>query len=322
MKKGLLFSLGIPLFFSALALTSCGKNKNYDIISTSFAGYDFARAVAGDEMSTGMLLNPGEELHEYSPSIGDRESILNSKVFIYIGGESDKEWVEKQILPKIDKEKTKVISMMDVILNNNGSSYYEEEPLPDIASSSEEEEESEYDEHIWNSISNAKLIVNYIDLVLEEIDSSKKETYKTNSKNYIEKLDEVDNNIKGVLNEASKNLLVFADRFPLLYFVREYNLDYVAAFKGCDTSKDAAPTTIEVLTNKVLDNDIKVIFVIELSEAKVANPIKKNVNNQGKELEIRTFYTMHNVSEDDFKKGTTYIDFMNKNIESLRIALN
>ena len=46
------------------------------------------------------------------------------------------------------------------------------------------------------------------------------------------------------------------------------------------------------------------------------------LHNQGMEVEIMTFYTMHNVSKDDYNKGMTYIDFMKLNLKSLEIALS
>jgi len=331
MKRLLVFLTLI--FITLISLTSCKKEKKYDVISTCFAGYDFARNVCGDIKSCGMLLNPGEELHDYSPSVSDIENICDCDVFIYIGGESDEEWVEDDILPEINKNKTKVINMMDVIKNSGGNTYEEEEPessdIKKIKSSqinydlnNEEEHEEEYDEHIWNSITNAKLIIENIKEVLAKIDSSNEEEYEENKNNYIEKLNEVDNNIKDVVNNSKRDILIFADRFPLLYFVKEYELKYDAAFKGCDSSKDASTTTIEKLINKVISTDSKVIFVIELSESNIANSIKKECKNKGKDVEIRTFYTMHNVSKKDYKNKTTYVDFMNRNIESLRIALN
>ena len=152
MKKIILFVSII--FISLISLASCKKSKEYDIISTSFAGYDFARGVIKDKYSTGMLLKPGEELHDYSPSVSDIENIINSKIFIYIGGESDSEWVENDILPEINKKKTIVINMMDVV-KNNGNLYNEEDP-------NGEDDDEELDEHIWNSITNAKLIVEEI----------------------------------------------------------------------------------------------------------------------------------------------------------------
>ena len=292
------------------------SEEEYEIISTNFAGYDIARYVSGDKYSCAMLLNPGEELHDYSPSISDIEKILNCKIFIYIGGESDSEWVENDILPDIDKNKTKVINMMEII-KEKGKIIDEESP----ESAELDEEEVEEDEHIWTSIENEKILVEEIGNIISELDLNNKDHCLSLKNDFIDKLDELDNSIKNLLANSSKNLIIFADRFPILYFVKEYNLEYDAAFKGCDSSKDASITTIEKLTKKVEDNNISVIFTIELSESNIANTIIENCKNDGYILKNLTFYTMHNVSKDNYKKGLTYVDFMNLNIESLKEAL-
>ena len=311
MKK---FTLLLTLLFIFI-LSACGNAKKASIVSTSFAGYDFGKAVAGDLKTSSMLLAPGEELHDYSPSVSDIEKIISAEVFIYIGGESDEQWVERQILPEIDENKTKVINMMDVV-KNGGYTYNEEEPA-----SSFSEEEEELDEHVWNSITNAKKIVSAICDVLVEIDSANGAKYKENKTSYINKLDKVDSDIKAIVNSSNNKKLVFADRFPLLYFVKEYNLEYDAAFKGCETAKEANPKTIESLINVIKENNIKVLFVIELSESNIADTIINTCKKDSIELEKRVFYTMHNLSKDDYEAGKTYVDFMNLNIESLRKAL-
>ena len=48
----------------------------------------------------------------------------------------------------------------------------------------------------------------------------------------------------------------------------------------------------------------------------------KRGKKQGKNVSVRTFYTMHNISKEDYEKGMTYLDYMKLNVESLRIALN
>lgn len=317
MKKFLLIILS---FFTIISLASCG-NKKTNIVSTCYAGYDLARLIAGDKKSSSMLLSPGEELHDYSPSISDIERIINSEIFIYIGGESDEEWVKKDILPEINKDKTTVINMMDIV-KNGGYAYDEENPESAEETEEEESEEEEYDEHVWNSIVNAKLISSEIYNSLINIDNDNKDYYKDNYDKLINDLNDLDNKIKNVINDSSKNLLIFADRFPLLYFVKEYGLEYDAAFKGCESSKEANPKTIESLTNKVKNNNIKIVFVIELSESKIADTIINNLKKDNYDVEKRTFYTMHNVSKKDYKNKKSYIDFMNDNIESLKIALS
>lgn len=318
MKKRLLV-LFLILIGGLFSLSSCGNNKKTDIVSTCYAGYDLAKSVAKDKMTSSMLLNPGEELHDYSPSVSDIERIINSKLFIYIGGESDEVWVEKQILPEIDESKTKVINMMDVV-KNGGNTYAEEEPEA-AESSEEDEEETELDEHVWNSIINQKLIINEICNVLISIDKENENSYISNKNEYIKQIDEIDLSIKDIVSNSSKKLLVFADRFPLLYFVKEYNLAYDAAFKGCESAKEANPKTIEALTNKVKNNNLNVIFVIELSESNIADTIVNNCKKDGHDVKKMVFYTMHNVSKEDYNKGLTIIDFMKINLESLKEAL-
>ena len=318
MKKVLSLLIAVVFLF---IITSCKKESNVDIVSTTYVGYDFSKNVAGEKLNSSMLLKPGEELHDYSPSVSDIEKILDSKIFIYIGGESDSEFVEKDILPEINKKKTTEINMMDVV-KNGGHIYDEEDPESYISGDEDEEEEEEYDEHIWNSLTNAKLIINAIYEAITKVDKNNSDYYLSNKDLYIEKINEIDNNIKGVVNSANNKLLIFADRFPLLYFVKEYNLDYDAAFKGCETSKEANPLTIEKLTKKVSDNNIKVIFTIELSEANIASAIVDNLKKKGKNVSVKTFYTMHNVSKEDFEKNMTYVDYMKINVESLKEALN
>lgn len=316
MKKYLFVFIFVLILILPLFAFLGFSEEEYDIISTNFAGYDIARYVSGDKYSCSMLLNPGEELHDYSPSISDIEKILNCKIFIYIGGESDSEWVENDILPDIDKNKTKVINMMEII-EEKGKIIDEESP----ESAELDEEEALEDEHIWTSIENEKILVEEIGNIISELDLNNKDHCLSLKNDFIDKLDELDNSIKNLLANSSKNLIIFADRFPILYFVKEYNLEYDAAFKGCDSSKDASITTIEKLTKKVEDNNINVIFTIELSESNIANTIIENCKNDGYILKNLTFYTMHNVSKDNYKKGLTYVDFMNLNIESLKEAL-
>ena len=318
MKK--LFSLFLSIV-TIFMLVGCSSKRNYDIVSTSFVGYDFSRAVVGDKLTVKMLLNPGEELHDYSPSINDIECILNSKLFIYVGGESDSEWVEDQILPEINKDKTVVLNMMDVV-KEKGVIYNEESP----SALDEIDDEEEYDEHIWNSLTNAKVLVNEIYLTIaENIVEQELKTqlyYLGNANNYYEKIQEKIDFYNEMINSSAKKKIIFADRFPLLYFVKEFNLEYDAASKGCESSKEANPKVIENLIKEIKENNIKIIFTIELSESNIANTIKETLKKDGYDVDVRTYYTMHNVSKEDFKKGLTYCDFLDMNYDNLKAAIN
>ena len=325
LKKLKLILLGL---ISLLVLASCSEEKGADIITTNYVGYDFVREVTKDveNISYSMLLKPGSKVHGYDPSSKDIRDILSCKLFIYVGGESDSEWVEKSILPKIDYSKTKVINMFTVLENNNGLLVNEEDP----ASADEEEEgaEEEYDEHVWNDIDNALIILNAITTELKVIYPDYQSAFENNSASYQVGLREVDQQIIGLCNSKPKKTMIFADRFPLLYFVNRYGLSYDACFKGCSTQIEASRNSIMSLASKVEENNSKYIFVIELSDKRNANTILSVIRDDinagrynGEEPQVLTFYSMHNVSVEDFNSKKSYLDYMRENLASLRLLL-
>jgi len=94
------------------------EQKKYSVVSTSFPGYDFARAVTKNtNISTKMLVKPGAETHTYEPTPQDIIDIKNADMFIYVGGDSDT-WVEK-ILKDVDTKKTHVVKLVDLVSTVN-----------------------------------------------------------------------------------------------------------------------------------------------------------------------------------------------------------
>lgn len=308
MKK--IINIVIVLGMCLLLLSGCKSNKSNSlvIVTTNFVGYDFARAVVGDEdVEIKMLLKPGMDAHQYEPTPKDIKSINDADIFIYVGGESE-EWVS-DILEDLDSDETKVIKMMDIV------SLKEEEIKEGMVE--EEEEEIEYDEHVWTSPKNAILIVKEIEDKLSSIDEDNEEVYEENAENYINKLNKIDEEIREVVSNSKRKVLIFGDRFPLRYFVDEYGLDYYAAFPGCSSDTEASAKTISFLIDKVKKEKVPAVLKIELSSGKIADTIASETG-----VSVKTFYAVHNVSADEFKDGKTYIDYMNENVKVLREVLN
>ena len=301
----------IKIILLILLLVGCTKTneeKKINIISTSFPGYDFARAITKniDDVNVKMLLKPGAEMHDYEPTPKDIINIEKSNMFIYVGGDSD-EWVKK-IIKKINPKKTKIIKLMDLT-----NITYEEE----VEGMEEEHHEEEYDEHVWTSPVNAIKITESLEKEIIKIDKQNKEKYEKNSNKYKNELNKIDTEIRQIIDNSKRKELIFGDRFPLKYFTDEYNLKDYAAFKGCSEQTEASARTIAFLINKVKEDNIPVVFSIELSNKKLAEEIAKQTNTK-----VLEFHSAHNISKEDFKNEITYIDIMNKNIKALREALN
>ncbi len=274
------------------------------IVAVSFPEYDFARAVAGKNADIKMLIPPAGEVHGYEPTVSDIKAVNGCDLFIYNGGESDT-WVDN-LLSSVNNANLKTLSMV-----NSVESLCEDESDPN-----HDHNKFTFDEHVWSSPQNAISIVNALKDTLSQIDNKNKNTFEANSKAYCEKLTELDKDIITITENTDKNTIVFGDRFPLTYFAEEYKLEYMAAFSGCSEDTEASASTIADLIDFVKENDIPVVFVNELSNTAIAEQIAKETG-----AEVKTFYSCHKVSKDDFESGKTYIDIMSRNIENLKTAL-
>jgi zinc transport system substrate-binding protein len=316
MKKTILFiclllSLGIGL--SAAGRKDTAKttgNGKINVVTTIFPPYDFVREVAGDRVNLTMLLPPGAESHSFEPTPQDIIKINNCDIFIYVGGESDA-WVER-ILESVDTTKIEIVTLMDCV------EVVEELVVEGMQEEEEEggEEEPEYDEHVWTSPRNAKLIVTEITGALKKRDPSNAAVYERNLEAYTAKLDSLDISFRDLVQGAKRKTIVFGDRFPFRYFADAYGLSYFAAFPGCSTETECSVATIVFLINKVRVEKIPVVFHIELSTERIADSICEETG--AKKLLL---HAVHNITKRDFDRGMGYYDFMSQNVNTLREAL-
>jgi zinc transport system substrate-binding protein len=296
--------------------TEAESDTTLRIVTTGFPPYDFARVVAGDTAEITMLLKPGAESHSFEPTPQDIISIQNCDLFVYVGGESDV-WVEN-ILESIDTSEITILPLMSTVepVEEEIVEGMEEEEEEEAASEGEEEEEPEYDEHIWTSPANAKKIVDAIAIALSDLDPENAEGYSYNALEYTLELLRLDEALRDVVEESTRNTIVFGDRFPFRYLADTYGLEYYAAFPGCSTETEASAATVAFLVDKIKDEGIPVVFYIELSNEKMANAISEATGAKPMLL-----HACHNISKEDFDNGATYLELMNKNVEALREAL-
>ena len=107
------------------------------------------------------------------------------------------------------------------------------------------------------------------------------------------------------------------NKFPFRYLADEYGFEYRAAFTGCSTDTEPSARTIAYLIDKVREEQIPVVYYLELSSSRVAEII-------GEETGARPLllHSCHNVTRREFEQGITYVDLMKQNVENLRKGLD
>ena len=179
-----------------------------------------------------------------------------------------------------------------------------------------EEEHEETDEHIWTSPVNEIIMTEKICETLSKALPEEKENFQKNAENYISQLKELDNEFRTIVENAKINEIIFADKFPLQYFAKEYGLKYYAAFPGCGSNMEPSAKTIGFLVDKIKEDNIKAVFYLELSSHIVADAIETDTG--AKPLQ---FNSCHNITQKQFDSGVTYVDLMKENVNNLKIAL-
>lgn len=334
---GILLALGMG---SAFAKKASDENK-VKVVTTIFPEYDWVREVIGekaDDVELTLLLNNGVDLHSYQPSVKDIAKIQDADIFVYVGGESD-EWVD-DVLKNVKSPNQKVINLLEVlgdrvkaeeIVEGMEHEHHHEHGHDDDEHDHDHdehdhdehhhdhEEEEELDEHVWLSLKNAQILTAAICDALCQVDSKNAEVYRKNLASYNAKLSDLDSKYEAAVKAASKDTLLFGDRFPFRYLVDDYGLKYFAAFSGCSAESEASFKTIVFLSEKVNELGLNSVCQIESGNGKIAKTVISNSKN--KKAKVLVFDSLQSTTAKQIKKGATYLGAMKKNLEVLKEAL-
>lgn len=311
--------------------------KTLSVVTTIFPEYDWVREIMGDRADNAeitLLLDNGADLHSYQPSVDDIVRISGCDLFVYVGGESD-EWVEDAL-----KEAANPDMIVIDLLETLGDAVKAEEVVegmqeedehdPDDPDEHDEhdhdehehhhgEGEVEYDEHVWLSLKNAKVLCGALADALGRLDAANADVYAANAAAYIAKLDALDARYAAAANAARIKTVLFGDRFPFRYLVDDYGMDYYAAFVGCSAETEASFETVVFLADKVDALGLKNVLTIESSDGKIARTIVENTAS--KNAGVLKMDSMQSTTARQIADGATYLAAMESNLEVLKEAL-
>ncbi len=176
-----------------------------------------------------------------------------------------------------------------------------------------------YDEHIWMSLENASELCDHITSALQELDEENSDAYLANVTEYTAKLQTLDEEYETLVEMASRDTILVADRFPFRYLVDDYDISYYAAFPGCSAETEASFETIAFLSEKIKELDISNVVIIDGAAEDIASTI---ISASGVSSEIVVLNSMQSVTAGDLESDVTYISIMQDNLEILQTVLN
>ena len=314
-RKLLCAGICVLLIFS----TGCSTKKKTEdsgglkIVVTVFPVYDWIRNLtAGSDAQVELLMKNGGDMHNYQPTVQDMVMIHDADLFIYIGGESDA-WVN-DVIKEADGSLTSVS-----LLETADLDLVEEKVKEGMTVRHEEDEdEKEEDEHVWLSLKRASVSCSALSLILQELDPGNASLYQANTKKYIAELKETDETYAAMVKAADKKTVIFADRFPFVYLMQDYGLDYYAAFPGCSAETGASFETVIFLAKKLDELGLHYVFRIENTSDDIPRVVIGSSHDPSREILVLN--SMQSVNEKEAEEKT-YIGIMKENLEILKKGL-
>lgn len=328
------------------------KDNVLKVAATVFPVYDMARTIGGDHVQVDMIVPPGVDLHSFEMTPESIKKIENADIVLYSGDKLDP-WIAKIHAESEKKGKPRFVNVADGINILSEEDVEKCSALEDEHDKAETTHEHDHDKaeaahehdhdkteathehehdkageehhhhhheggdpHIWTSLKNAQIMAANITKALTSANEKNKETFEKNGKEYEKQLADLDKQYQDTIDKAKRKTLFVADEFPFGYFVRDYNLQYVAAFDSCDDNAEPSAQRIAKIENMIKEQKVPVVFYTEVAEPKIATKIAADTGTKTK-----LFNAAHTVSADELKKGRSYLEIMKENLKSLEAGI-
>jgi manganese/zinc/iron transport system substrate-binding protein len=301
MKKYIIL---VFLIISISCQQKAKKSKKLQVVTTTTMITDLVKNIGGDKIDIQGLMGAGVDPHLYKASEGDVSKFFNADVIVYNG--LHLEGKLEDVFEKMRQQNKQTIAASDALDTATliGSEYFA----------------SNYDPHIWFSITNWEIITQYITDKLCELDAENAATYKLNGANYLKTLASLKTAITAQVNSLpiEKRILVTAhDAFN--YFGKEFQFN-VVGLQGLSTATEAGVQDVRRLARFIEEKNVKAIFVESSVPKRTVEALQEAVRAKGKEVVIGgTLY-----SDALGSKGTaeaTYVGMYKHNVKIIVSSL-
>jgi manganese/zinc/iron transport system substrate-binding protein len=231
---------------------------------------DLVKNIGGDNINVQGLMGSGVDPHLYKASEGDVSKLVNADIIFYNGLHLEGKLVE--VFEKMGSATKTQIALADELDKTTliGSDYFA----------------SNYDPHVWFNIEYFMQFANKVTSVLSDKNPENSASYVENEKNYIAKLNTLQNNIKATIEtlSAEKRILVTAhDAFN--YFGKNYGFE-VVGLQGLSTATEAGVQDVQKLSAFIIEKNVKAIFVESSVPKRTIEALQAAVKSKGHEVII------------------------------------
>ncbi|HSQ89377.1 metal ABC transporter solute-binding protein, Zn/Mn family, partial [Romboutsia sp.] len=290
------------------------ENKEDKIVvyTTVFPVYDFAKNIGKDKIDLNYIVPPGGEPHDYEITPKAMKDIQSAQLLIKNGlgidNFADKIQSESKLNIVVATDGINAISYEDKLVHNH------EHEGEEANENEKEHNHGEYDPHVWLDTDLAIKECENIKKALIKVDEKNKDYYENNYNEYTEKLKELkvkyDENLKSLKNNR---LIVSHDAYG--YLCKNYGIEQIS-ITGISPNQEPSLSKISEISSFAKKNNIEYVLFDGLVNPKVAQTIANEAN-----IKTAVLYSIDGLTKQDFDNNEDYISLMNKNLDTLKLAL-
>ena len=252
---------------------------------------EFTRAVGGDRVEIFCLVPDGVEPHDWEPSPRDLTRLGRAKLFVYNG--IVESWAP-QALQALDERPLKAVQA--------GSGLYQRPG-------------AQQDPHVWISPAKAVVEVARIAEALAAVDPQNAAYYQERREAYSKELQLLDKQLRELSAKSSHKSFV-TTHAAFGHLAADYGLEQLAV---SGLSPEAEPTSkdLQKLIKLVQAKNMHYVFFETLASPKIAQLLAEEAKAEAMVLD-----PLEGLDEEGRRRGLTYCQIMQNNIDNLRKALN
>lgn len=330
MKK-ILFPLALV---SALTLAACSSEEGtsnesqsqnassgepLSIYTTVYPLEYFTERIGGDLVTVQSVYPPGADEHTFEPSQQDMIKFAEAdKLFaIGLGLESfipsAKETLANQNVEIV--ELADFISDDSLLVEEHAEEGHSEEEHAEETDSHAGHDHGALDPHLWISPTLSAELSKSILNELIEASPENKEEFTANFEALEADLADLDESFKTMVSEADRDTF-FVSHAAFGYWVKDYGLQQIAV-AGLSTQDEPSQKELAAIVDQAKEQNISYILTEQNVSSKLTDIIRTEVG-----AETLPLHNLGVLTDEDIDNGDDYLTLMERNIETLKTALN
>lgn len=302
MKYKFIILILLSILFSCK--TDKDPNQKIQVVTTTTMITDLVQNIAGDVVEVNGLMGAGVDPHLYKASAGDVTKLSNTDIIFYNGLHLEGKLVE--VFEKMGSDKITQVALGEK-LDTSGlieSDYFA----------------SNYDPHVWFNIQYFKEFTEEVVGTLSRKLPQHKSLFEANGKTYLEELTTLEREVKetiAMLPKEKRILVTAHDAFN--YFGQRYDFN-VVGLQGLSTATEAGVQDVQRLSQFIIDNKVKAIFVESSVPQRTIEALQEAVRAKGNEVKIGGSLYSDALGDSGTAEGT-YLGMFRYNVNTIVNAL-